>query len=334
MTLVLGIDLETSGIDPSKDKILEIGCVLWDIESQQPVKQWSVLVNDFQDEIYLTELNKLVHGLTEEMIERHGYPLSKAVVVLKSFFKEATYIVAHNSSFEQGFIYAIPEMQEFLDKPWIDTLFDVPYPLTMTSRNLTALATAHGLLNPFPHRALSDVLMMLQIMSRYNFDEIVKLSTEETFKIKCFAADDEERGAAKKLGFFFSKPEKAFMADIKASREVEFKEWVLKVFPEAFTEPPVRLIANVPFEKKDLAKNLDYNFLNDGMRKIWYKRVRPQQIQKELDAAQGKFSVDIEYPSLPLNNDEGVDLSLFVIDEQLANQVMSTSSESEVIPLQ
>lgn len=320
MTLVLGIDLETSGTDSSKDKILEIGCVLWDIETHQPVKQWSVLVNGFLGKITLTEANKMIHGLNEEMIQRHGYPLAKVIPVLKGFFKEADYIVAHNASFEKGFIYAIPEMQEFQDKAWIDTLCDVPYPLTMTSKNLTALATAHGLLNPFPHRSLSDVLMMLQIMSRYDFEEIVRLSKEDTLKISCYTTDEEERGVARKLGFFYSKLDKAYMADVKASRECDFHAWVLKIYPEAYTEPPIRLIAKVSFEEKDKARLLDYQFLNDGNRKIWYKMVRPQNIQRELDAAEDQFAVDIEYPSLPQTEKNGVDLGVYIINEQVLSE--------------
>ena len=39
---------------------------------------------------------------------------------------------------------------------------DVPYPETIATRKLTYLAADHGIVNPFAHRALFDVITMMQ----------------------------------------------------------------------------------------------------------------------------------------------------------------------------
>lgn len=60
-------DLETSGLDPEKDRILEIGCMT--VENGQPIDQWSMLLNygiDIPEEV------SKIHGITKEMCEKEG----------------------------------------------------------------------------------------------------------------------------------------------------------------------------------------------------------------------------------------------------------------------
>ena len=44
-------------------------------------------------------------------------------------------------------------------------------------RSMAALEHAHGFVNPFPHRAVTDVLSMLKIFSQYNYDRVFALAS-------------------------------------------------------------------------------------------------------------------------------------------------------------
>jgi DNA polymerase III epsilon subunit-like protein len=45
MTLVCGVDVETTGFDPATERITEAGAVLWDWETRTPLELMSRLVN-------------------------------------------------------------------------------------------------------------------------------------------------------------------------------------------------------------------------------------------------------------------------------------------------
>ena len=98
MALLLGIDLETTGLDPQKDKIIEVGWTLFDSNGYKCLRAKSSLV-------YLgLQLSKEIEaltGITSEMLDSSGVELSTAFSC-PSF----DYFVAHNASFEKSFLKA------------------------------------------------------------------------------------------------------------------------------------------------------------------------------------------------------------------------------------
>ena len=52
------------------------------------------------------------------------------------------------------------------------------------TRSLPYLAADHGFLNPFPHRALFDVMTMIQIAGMYDINEILKYADSPIFGSK------------------------------------------------------------------------------------------------------------------------------------------------------
>jgi DNA polymerase III, epsilon subunit and related 3'-5' exonucleases len=72
MTLLMGIDLETTGLDPAMDEIIEAGIVLWDTEPNRMVSSFSLLVSGVrvpEEIIYLT-------GITPKMRADFGAPIA------------------------------------------------------------------------------------------------------------------------------------------------------------------------------------------------------------------------------------------------------------------
>ncbi|MCP4914641.1 MAG: 3'-5' exonuclease [Oligoflexia bacterium] len=196
---ILGLDLEginkdiKEGINLEEDRISEIGAVLWDWNKHQPVKIVNELINEKRD-IELTQEITDVTGIDQEMLDEYGLKDGEILQFSKrliSLMESADYIMAHNGGShtrsDKGYDFQMLEaffkrLELTMPKtPWIDTLIDLELPkeVLLASRgqkNLTMLATAHEFINPFSHRAVTDVLAMLKIVSRYDLDQMIEYS--------------------------------------------------------------------------------------------------------------------------------------------------------------
>jgi len=175
--LLLGIDVETTGLDTEKDRITEIGAVLWDSEAKKPLAMLSELCV-FEDMPELSELIINLTGITQDMLDNYAVFPKELFIELFSLMRVADACVAHNAPFDKGMLESNAKSidLELPDIPWIDTTVDVPYPDNIKTRKLTHLAAEHGFVNPFAHRAVFDVLTMLVVLSNYDAAEVLELS--------------------------------------------------------------------------------------------------------------------------------------------------------------
>lgn len=209
MTLLLGIDFETTGVNPEADDIIEIGAVLMhcDITTWTLVESFSDLVKPNKAAIQNAE----IHGISENLARRYGWRSINAVFEsIDEWRVTPDYIVAHNAPFEQSFLKAAGID---LGKPWIDTMTDIPYPPGKGKGTLTHIAADHGILNPFPHRALPDVLTMFQVLSQYDLADVIKRASAVKVKLKAVCTF-EQKDIAKSLGYRWDQAERAWWRDV------------------------------------------------------------------------------------------------------------------------
>lgn len=186
--LVLGVDLEgvhhnllDEGINFKIDRVTEIGAVLWDCEKLQPVQFMSELINEPDREKISIELTELT-GIDDEMLEKWGHQKATIPLVLSKLsemMETADYIMAHNGhQYDHPMLEALFKRYQlnFPQKIWIDSQDDIEYPTRMTQKSMAALEHSHGFINPFPHRAVTDVLSMLKIASHYDFNRMAALA--------------------------------------------------------------------------------------------------------------------------------------------------------------
>lgn len=202
---ILGLDFETTGIDPLKDRPVEYAFVVWDVENRRPLG----IENGFCFTEGMPEISegaKKVHKLEGSFITRVGKPHK---FMLESFWElmgrySIDYVVAHNGrGFDFPMLNAENERHGFrlLEKCfWLDTMTDVPYPADVSTRKLSYLATEHGLFNPYPHRAFSDVLTMLQVLGKYPFPLVLEERSMPTTVVAARVSYDD-REEAKTQGF-------------------------------------------------------------------------------------------------------------------------------------
>jgi len=184
---VLGFDLETGGafnLPKEENWITEIGCVLWDTDTNMPLEIYNTLVQPEGKEVSPEAVEYT--GITTEMCNNHGVNELDALNKFSDMAFEANYLVAHN-----GRNFDIPIMASRFKalglrtpgKTLIDTMTDIPFPNNCKSRNLTYLQAFHGFANPFPHRAVADVLSMLKVMAMYPWEEVQAIAESPIVKL-------------------------------------------------------------------------------------------------------------------------------------------------------
>lgn len=217
--LILGIDVETTGLDRLEHGITEIGAILWDTEFQTPVKFVNVLVDPEQE--IPEEIIRLT-GITPELISKHAVSGFDALQSLHALHLKADFILAHNAPFDKGFISQLYAEHGVVmpEKIWIDSSVDVPYPELIQTRKLTHLAAEHKFVNPFAHRAVTDVLTMLQVCSHYSWDELIESAKQPNITIRAMVTfNDKEK--AKSTGYRWDGENKVWLKNIKANRRDE-----------------------------------------------------------------------------------------------------------------
>ncbi len=217
--LWLGIDTETTGLDPNEDRVVEIGAVLWDCETKQPVEIYNTLI---KTEIAISEEAAEVNGLSNELLDAWGVEESQAMDRLWSMLAKADYCIAHNAPFDKAMLEESFKRcnKAIITPPWLDSAVDVPYPRKIKARSLTLLAAEHGFLNPFPHRAVTDVLAMLKLISSYDPYVITQYNMADTLKLRAMVPKpwlDDGKGVAacKSIGYRFDQVNKMWTKKIK-----------------------------------------------------------------------------------------------------------------------
>ena len=93
----VALDLETTGLDPKRDTIIEIGCVKF--RGNEILDEWSSLVNPGRK---LPFVISQLTGITDR--ELIGKPRLADLLAPLSRFVGTAPVVAHNASFDLGFL--------------------------------------------------------------------------------------------------------------------------------------------------------------------------------------------------------------------------------------
>ena len=242
---ILGIDYETGGPDANDFEgnfITEIGAVLWDTDFNAPVKIMSKILNHEKEiDPFIEEYT----GITTEMCAAHGEnDLFSAYSEVGHMIKEADYVVAHNGT---GFDKPLTDvffkrlnLGEY-DTPWIDTKTDVPYPRTCLQKNLTYLSAFHRIL-PGGHRAIFDVMAMLEIMFKYDLKEVIRISKSALLRITAHVGF-EDKELAKEAGFRWDPKKKTWFKEMK---ECFYTDAIKNEWSFIYSSAPVEMSTYTP----------------------------------------------------------------------------------------
>lgn len=147
MQTLVALDLETTGLDPQRDAIIEIGAVRF--RGQRVEDEWSSLVNPGRP---LTPFITDLTGITDDMLA--NAPRVNSVQGEFAEFVGDLPILGHRVEFDHGFLAA---RGLFPDNPLLDTFDLASVILPSAGRySLISLATELGIPVQVSHRAFED----------------------------------------------------------------------------------------------------------------------------------------------------------------------------------
>ncbi len=147
MALIVALDLETTGLDPAQDAVIEIGAVKF--SDKRIESEYSTLINPRKPiSSFITNLT----GITNNMV-LNAPLLINALPELVDFVGDAP-ILGQNIGFDMAFLQKAGVLRA---NPTLDTyeLASVLMP-SAPRYNLGSLASQLGVLQPATHRALDD----------------------------------------------------------------------------------------------------------------------------------------------------------------------------------
>ncbi len=196
MDIGLIVDLETTGLEAGKDKIIEIGLLEFIVEEDfKPVvtRAYGAL----QDPgIPLTPEITRITGLTNAAVR--GQTIDWDLV--RGHFDRAALVIAHNADFDRSFLEKSGELRGH-QSHWCCSMRHVDWQKHgFKTQALNYLAADQGFVNPFAHRALFDCATTFRVVSPY-LQEMIDRSHMREYVVKAVNSPFESKDALKERGY-------------------------------------------------------------------------------------------------------------------------------------
>lgn len=155
---IIAFDLETTGLSPSKDRIVEIGALK--LKNREIIEEFHTLVDP---EIPIPEAVTAIHGITDDKVI--GAPKEEEAVRKFIEFAGSAVLTAHNADFDTSFIRAACERRGIEYKfSYVDTLALCRAALPhLKNHKLDTVAKEYKLGDFDHHHALDDTRILAGI---------------------------------------------------------------------------------------------------------------------------------------------------------------------------
>ncbi|MBR3020464.1 MAG: 3'-5' exoribonuclease [Clostridia bacterium] len=176
----IAFDLETTGINPDSNEIIEIGAVK--VHDNQVVSTFQKLVNPSCP--VPPEASRINH-ISNVMLE-NAPDIATALPAFVDFIGECHILIAHNAHFDAGFLTAAADKQQItLRHSYVDTVEIAAkrWP-ELPNKKLGTVASHIGFTNPQAHRALGDAQTVHQIVQAALFGIPEKQKAESSLSLQ------------------------------------------------------------------------------------------------------------------------------------------------------
>lgn len=213
------LDTETSGMNPAKDRTLEVAVMLFDVKRGQPVASFASLIRGIADNEAFS-----VNGIPAVMLPE-AREAERVWSAVRWIIEPATVIIAHHAEFDRQFT---PD----LERTWVCSEEDITWPGSQKGGrggSLAHLALSLGLGVASAHRAMCDVDTLARIFTRlaekgHDLEEILRRAMRPKAMFHALTSYDE-REMTKQAGFRWEPSKKIWWRRmfIEDAKELPFK---------------------------------------------------------------------------------------------------------------
>ena len=184
--IVVGLDIESTGLDKVNDRPIEVGMTLWTTNFGRGLESRSILIES--DGVKVTDEITEITGINQGMVDKFGYPPDVALEEVLEFVEQASAIVAFN-----GRRFDIPMFKAWakrVGKEWPEKIIIDPYdgdmPASSTAispamrgQELITMCAKEGIYYD-AHEAGADVGAMLRLMAKRPFEMVLQRAQSPT----------------------------------------------------------------------------------------------------------------------------------------------------------
>jgi DNA polymerase-3 subunit epsilon len=156
---ILILDTETTGLDPKRCQVIEVGAVLYNLKHKAILQAYSSLIPCVENPV--EHINKISQESTNCV-----YPANALNSIIGRMSNDAEVCVAHNALFDMRFLKTLPCGDILLNKKWICTKENFTWPVKLTRLRLEDVCIAMDVPYVNAHRALSDCFLLAQCFGK------------------------------------------------------------------------------------------------------------------------------------------------------------------------
>ena len=212
---LLILDTETTGLEPENHCCVEVGAILFDVQSRAVLAQQSFLL---PAETNAAEpINRI-----PAVVTRLPQPWKQALLWFQNLLDAADVLVAHNAAFDRQW-FGRGELPA-VTQPWLCSMEDMRWPADRQLRSRPSvrdLALAYGVPVWAAHRALTDCIYLAEVFARCDDLEQLLLQGLEPRKLVRAKVSYDDRQLARDAGFRWNDPIKGAWARRMSEREIQ-----------------------------------------------------------------------------------------------------------------
>lgn len=208
--ILVGLDIEATGLDKVKDRPIEVGVALWTTKFNRSLETRALLVQS--DGVKVTDEITEITGINQGMVDKFGYSSEEAFDETVYFVNQAEAIVAFNGRrFDIPMFYQWAKRIKkiFPDKQVIDPYEDLP----MRGQELITMCAKMGIYYD-PHEAGADVSAMLRLMGKFDFELVLTRAKSPVVVVQSLQSRNNN-DAAKKHKFRWNPERKIWYKIVK-----------------------------------------------------------------------------------------------------------------------